>query len=78
MPKKSKKFKGHTVEFEADENTKKVTVTHNGGKKEPAKEGDVDVLPVDKDAFDGEIIATSSNPTCFWYRYNGQWYVYCC
>lgn len=77
MPKKSKKFNGHAIEFE-DDGSGNVTVTHNGGKKEPAKKGVVDVSPLDLAAFDGEIIATSSNPTCFWYRYNGQWYVYCC
>jgi hypothetical protein len=76
MPKKSKTFKEKTVEFEAD-GKGEVIATYKG-KSEAATLGDIDLGELGIAVNEGTIIATHRNPTCFWYRYNGQWYVYCC
>ncbi len=76
MQKKSKTFKEKTVEFE-DDGKGGVIATHNG-KSEAATLGYIDLDELGIKVNEGTIIATHRNPTCFWYRYNGQWYVYCC
>ncbi len=74
--KKSKTFKGHTVEFETDD-AGKVWVTLDNGRKDAAKEAEVDVSPLEMALFDNTIIATSHNPTCYWYYCYGKWYWVC-
>ena len=74
--KKSKTFKGQTVEFEVDDSGS-VKAGLKGNSKIPAKECEVDVSPLDVALFEDVIIAISYNPTCYWYCSGGKWYWIC-